>query len=76
MPPLIVMKTVSIRTIALMSDPEAPMAFIIPNSLVLSFTDMSNVLIIPKALMIKAIIITVRRRDFAEPARFIMVPII
>ncbi|VVB64660.1 Uncharacterised protein [uncultured archaeon] len=50
------------------------MAFIIPNSFVLSLTDMSNVFIIPKALMINAIAITVIRSDLAEPARFITVP--
>ena len=76
MPPVDVMNTVSTITILAMSRPDAPMAFIMPNSLVLSFTDMSSVLMMPKALMINAMAITVSRRERADPARFMMVPMI
>ncbi len=76
MPPIKVMNIVSAKTILPMSRPEAPMAFIIPNSRVLSLTDISSVLIMPKALMINAMAITVRSKERAEPARFIIVPMI
>jgi hypothetical protein len=44
-----------------------------PNSRVRSFTDMSRVLMMPKALMIRAMAITVSKSERAEPARFMKV---
>jgi len=73
-PPETVMIRVSAMIILPMSRPEAPIALSIPNSLVLSFTDIRWVLRIPKALMIIVMAMTVIRRDLAEAARFIIVP--